>query len=75
MQDDMARSDNLRNMNLSQYPTWPHGGFAGWHARREERTVVIPPERRPTQQTARKATAHTGLKGEMRLTGVTGIGS
>jgi hypothetical protein len=30
--------------------------------------VVIPPERRTTQQTARKAAAHTGFALEARLT-------
>lgn len=57
--------------NARSYLKLPHGrtaGFAGWDARREECTVVVPLERRATKQTARKTAARAGFAPFTRLT-------
>ncbi len=49
----------------------PHGreaDSAGWDARREERAVVIPLERRATQQHARRVASRSGFGAQARIT-------
>ncbi len=68
-----AYSARIQDLSLEArtYFNIPHGReavFAGWTARREERNVVVPPERRTTLQTARKGASPTAFDASARAT-------